>query len=403
MPKLLLENVAIELGDKKIVPENLFVTNPSKILYVGKTGSGKTVLLKTLAGIMKDIHDARIYGTLIVEGRTQYVPQEPWPLNLGNTGYEELLITTHLYKNKAQDRLLKSLLKTNDFLKKKIKEMSYGEKRVLNILKTVITSPEILLIDEPYESLDKSNKEKVTEIIEKILNTETAIVVATSKKPLDRWKTYSIKSYSHIELLNDIDADPVIDQLGKIVIQEGAYIRRGKKQIKYPDIDLRPGEGITIIGPNGAGKTTLMLGIAGSLKIHGEHIINGNIGYVPDDVSMIFSWLRAIDVIRKLCGNNGICFDKSLRLIEELGILLNDKYFYELSDGEKRLLLLIPQIMAGKSILLIDGGLEYIDQVRAQAVEKIIDEYMSLGGIVITSLPIGDELDVLERIVFTTA
>ena len=403
MARIMLENVTIELGHKKIVPENLSITSSSKILYVGKTGSGKTVLLKTLAGIMKDIHEARIHGTIIVEGKTHYIPQEPWPLNLGSTGYEELLIITHIYKNKAQDKLLENLLKTNDFLKKKIKEMSYGEKRVLDILKTIMISPEILLIDEPYESLDNSNREKVTNIIEEILNTESAIIVATSKKPLDGWKTYSIRNYSPIESSKDIDVDPIINQLGKIMIRKGAYISRGKKRIKYPDINLRPGEGITIIGPNGAGKTTLMLGIAGALKIHGEHIISGNIGYVPDDVSMIFSWLRAIDVVKELCGNNGVCFDESLRIIEELGILLNDRYFYELSDGEKRLLLLIPQIVAGKSILLIDGGLEYIDQVRIRAVEKIIDEYMSLGGIVITSLPLGDELDVLERLVYTTA
>ncbi len=403
MARIILENVIIELEHNKIVPEDLFATSCSKILYVGKTGSGKTILLKTLSGIMKNIHEAKIHGKIIIDGKIHYIPQEPWPLNLGSTGYEELLLTTRLHQNMINDKLLSNLLKNNSFLKKRIKEMSYGEKRVLDILKTLIISPEILLIDEPYESLDNTNREKVTEIIEEVLNTKSTIVIATSKKPLSSWKTYGIKSYSLIEPPRKIEVDPVINRPGKIVIHEGAFIRRGKIRIKYPNIKLRPGEGITIIGPNGAGKTTLLLGIAGALKIHGKHSISGDIGYVPDDVSMIFSWLKAINIVKELCGNNEICFNESMRIIKELGILVKNKYFYELSDGEKRLLLLIPQIVVGKSILLIDGGLEYIDQVRVQVVEKIINEYMSLGGIVITSLPVGDELNVLERPVFTTS
>ncbi|MCD6300592.1 MAG: ATP-binding cassette domain-containing protein, partial [Staphylothermus sp.] len=204
MSRIIISKVTIELGNKRIVPDDLFVDSSSKILYVGRTGSGKTVLLKTLAGIMKDIHSAKIHGTMVIEGRIHYIPQEPWPLNLGNTGYEEILLIAHLHGNKLSNKTKYESFKCCDFLKKKIKEMSYGEKRLLEIIKSTVVSPNILLIDEPYEALDKSNREKVSSIIEGYVNEESVIVVATSKKPIHGWKIRSVNNYSHMKLSEDV-------------------------------------------------------------------------------------------------------------------------------------------------------------------------------------------------------
>ncbi|ADI31891.1 ATP-binding cassette domain-containing protein [Staphylothermus hellenicus] len=236
----------------------------------------------------------------------------------------------------------------------------------------------------------------VSELLRELVS-HGKIIIATAKTRLDGWKTYSITSIKkhQINIYELKQIDPLSSGRGKIVIKN-AYVRRGKRRIRIPEIDLRPGSSITIIGSNGAGKTSILLGISGVLKIYGYREIKGSIGFVPDDVSMIFSWSDTETVIRELCSNNNNCYKNSTRILRNLGIRIEDRFFYEHSDGEKRLVILIPQLMKRPDILLIDGGLEYIDYEKAKIVEELVDKFLNSGGIVVSTLPSGDELHAVE-------
>ncbi|WP_148677257.1 ATP-binding cassette domain-containing protein [Staphylothermus hellenicus] len=132
----------MKIDEQIILPENLEVHEPSQNLYVGKTGAGKTILLKTLSGIALDLYNIEVEGEIVVDGKSYYIPQEPWIINIGKTGIEELIYT--MYANKENTSLFKQLeLKQLDqykhVLTKRISDMSYGEKRILEILKTIIS------------------------------------------------------------------------------------------------------------------------------------------------------------------------------------------------------------------------------------------------------------------------
>ncbi|ABN69153.1 ABC transporter related [Staphylothermus marinus F1] len=401
MANILINNVRIKLDEQIIIPENLEVHEPSQNLYVGKTGAGKTILLKTLSGIAPDLYNIVIEGEIVVDGKNYYIPQEPWIINVGKTGIEELIYTIY-YTNKKNTSLFKQLDQHKYMLTKRISDMSYGERRVLEILKTIIYDPDIVFFDEPFEALDPRNKVMVSELLKELVS-HGKIIIATAKTRLDGWKTYRINSIKKRQInIDDLEQiDPQSSGRGKITIKN-AYIRRGKRKIYIPQIDLRPGGSITIIGSNGAGKTSILLGISGVLKIHGYHEIKGNIGFVPDDVSMIFSWSDTETVIKELCSSNDDCYRSSIRILKNLGIKIEDRFFYEHSDGEKRLIILIPQLMKNPDILLIDGGLEYIDYEKAKVVEELIYKFLNSGGIVVSTLPSGEELHVIEGLHLST-
>lgn len=394
MTKIIINDARIKIDEHIIIPEDIEVDRPSLNLYVGKTGSGKTILLKTLSGIARDIYNLEIRGRIIVDGKHHYIPQEPWIINIGNTGIEELIYTSFI--NKKKFLWIKELEQYKHILSKKISNMSYGERRILEILKSIIIDPDILFFDEPFEALDPRNKLLVEDLLAKLVDLGK-IIVATAKTKLNGWKTYGIRSLKNKKIKsNELkNLDPRSSGKGRIVVRN-AYIKRGKKKIRIPDMDLRPGEAISIFGSNGAGKTTILLGLSGVLKIKGYCEIKGTIGFVPDDVSMIFSWSGTKSVVRELCGYNIECYEISIDILEKLGIKINDRFFYEHSDGEKRLIILIPQLIKEIDILLIDGGLEYIDFDRAKTVEELIRRFLDDGGIVVSTIPSGDDLYAVE-------
>ena len=63
--------------------------------------------------------------------------------------------------------------------KKQVKQLSGGNKRKLTIAIAIIGSPQILIFDEPTSGLDPLSRIHVWEILEKLRNTESTIILTT--------------------------------------------------------------------------------------------------------------------------------------------------------------------------------------------------------------------------------
>lgn len=391
--RIVLENVEVLIGEQDhIYVEDLYVDKPSKTLYVGETGSGKTVLLKTLSGIARDVYGMKISGKIVVDGSTHYVPQEPWSIVFGRNGLEEL---TFLSRNSLDPSIIPAGYR--ELLFKKIREMSYGERRLLDLLKTYVYNPDILLVDEPYESLDDRNKEFVEELFNNLLDSGK-IILATSKKPREGWVVRRVYNRGWVVR----DDPPIGMRIGGngLVLLEDAYIVRGGRRINLPNIVLKPGDAGVVYGCNGCGKTSLLLGLAGSVKVKGLIRVVGDVGIVPDDVSLLYSWYSVRDVVRDLCRGSGDCVENSFNVLTCFGVDPYNKPYIELSDGMKRIVLLIATLSRNPDILLIDGGLEYIDHGKALVIKNYLEEYVQHGGILLTTLPRGvDHLEYEEGLI----
>jgi len=155
MSKTLLDiqNISISYDNKKsfILQDISFSLSEWEVLsIIGKNGTGKSSLLKAIAGIQK------IYsGTIKKHSKNiSYIPQKleldkSFPLLV-----EEFF---HIYNTAISENMLFQYLKLFDIenlRKKNIHELSGGEFQKVLILNSLLSSPDILLLDEPTSWID---------------------------------------------------------------------------------------------------------------------------------------------------------------------------------------------------------------------------------------------------------
>lgn len=135
----------------------------------GASGSGKTTILNIIAGLVKADRSEIANGDVILESSNKkiYLPSRK-----RNVGYMfqnyglfphlnvEKNIKFAMKDNELYDILLE-VLNLTDLLKRYPSDISGGEKQRVALLRTLVTKPEVLLMDEPFSALDTQLKEKL--------------------------------------------------------------------------------------------------------------------------------------------------------------------------------------------------------------------------------------------------
>lgn len=166
---LKLENVVKKFGNQNIINDITYSFEEGKVYLIrGKNGVGKTVLLKTICGLMKPSsgrinyfndhnHNNLKYGVIIE------TPQF-WK---DKTGYETLKFLASIRKIIGDEEINNalSLVGLLDDKNKNVKKYSLGMKQRLAIAQAIMENPNILLFDEPTNSLDDDGVEMFKKII----------------------------------------------------------------------------------------------------------------------------------------------------------------------------------------------------------------------------------------------
>lgn len=174
------------LGYKWIL-EDVSLDIPSSCLaYVyGSNGSGKSTFLKMLGGLWKPTK-----GKINVLG---YLPTSPVTKKLvgivmhENILYDELTVFENIHfhlgfypsYNKNWVKEILDLLGINKVINKKVKELSFGWKRRINIARALLHSPKIFIIDEPLTGLDDAGRASVKKVLHYIINQGGTVIVAS--------------------------------------------------------------------------------------------------------------------------------------------------------------------------------------------------------------------------------
>lgn len=144
----------------------------------GPSGSGKSTLLNFISGKLTpktgfiEINDKIILDTArkislpIHERGIGYVFQEP--TLFPHYSVEKNLLYGEKEKNPALFADIIALLGIEPLLKKRIAYLSGGEKQRIAIGRALLSSPNILLMDEPLSALDRARKEEILYYLEKI-------------------------------------------------------------------------------------------------------------------------------------------------------------------------------------------------------------------------------------------
>lgn len=159
-----------------VVFQNLSLELPNHgcITIYGESGSGKTTLFELIAGIDKDYE-----GTVENDKRVEYLFQEI-ELFENLSVYDNLLFATS--DHNEINELLKKFDMT-DLIHQKVKKLSNGEKRRVQIMRSLLNHPDLLLMDEPSASLDQKNAALICDMI-KQLSHEITVVITTHDEAL---------------------------------------------------------------------------------------------------------------------------------------------------------------------------------------------------------------------------
>ncbi len=145
------------------------------VAVVGENGAGKSTLLKILAGTL-----AADRGQVRLEGTLGYCPQVP-------VLSDNLTVEQHLRHFAAAHRLpdldraqeLVDRLGYRGFLGRTAKELSGGTRQKLNLTLPLLHTPDVLLLDEPYQGFDWETYLRFWELVSQLRAEGTAIVIIT--------------------------------------------------------------------------------------------------------------------------------------------------------------------------------------------------------------------------------
>lgn len=159
---IVLDNVSKRFGNRVILKDiGLTVLEGDRVIIKGPNGSGKTTLLKIMAGIIKpDL------GTVIREGRLSFSFQEP--IFLPWLSMRENL--TLVSKDKGYIEYLIDYFDLYPFIELRPEELSGGYLQIFSFIRAFLNEPDIVILDEPFKSLDPEMKEKAKNFLLDYIN-----------------------------------------------------------------------------------------------------------------------------------------------------------------------------------------------------------------------------------------
>lgn len=193
-----LKNIQLKAGEKALVQNPVAVHENSgqTIVFFGRNGTGKTTLLRTIAGRtvlrhpqvfvnQKSLAQSSIHqwSRLVCYLGSHDVPG-------GQVKTYEYLLSARLgytnglglYAQKDHEITEKWIeeLGIESLLEKPFAWLSDGEKQLVNIARAFIYDTPVILLDEPTSNLDVPNKRLITEMLHRYAASENKLIIYTS-------------------------------------------------------------------------------------------------------------------------------------------------------------------------------------------------------------------------------
>lgn len=195
-PTVYLNNVTVAQNENTVLREVTVSIAPGEFVYlIGKTGSGKSSLLKVLYGELPvKTGEARVCGFDLLKLKRKQIPYLRRKLGIVFQDFELLtdrsvndnlkfVLKATGWKNKSDmearmnDVLAKVGLETKGY--KMPFELSGGEQQRVAIARALLNEPDLILADEPTGNLDPTTTEGILQLLFEIAKGGTAVLMAT--------------------------------------------------------------------------------------------------------------------------------------------------------------------------------------------------------------------------------
>lgn len=182
-----IENVSKEYKNEYVL-RNITLNLQSGKVYglYGKNGSGKTMLMRMICGLIRPTT-----GRICIDGK-ELGKNISFPNSVGAlienpgfiesfSGYNNLKMLADIKRIIGKKEIEEVLKHVNlyDQKNKKVRKYSLGMKKKLGIAAAIMENPELVLLDEPMNALDKNSMECVREIINHLKAQNKLIIIAS--------------------------------------------------------------------------------------------------------------------------------------------------------------------------------------------------------------------------------
>lgn len=191
-----LKDANIRLENKLLLESVDFKVDEGEFVYIiGKVGSGKSSLIKTLIGEipMEETGSAKILGHNLITLKRRHIPSlrrnmgiifQDFQLLTDRTIYSNLdfVLQATGWKSQLRPNRIKEVLsevKMTDRAEAYPHELSGGEQQRIAIARALLNSPKLILADEPTGNLDHETSIEIMELLRSLCERGAAIVMIT--------------------------------------------------------------------------------------------------------------------------------------------------------------------------------------------------------------------------------
>lgn len=328
------------------------------------------------------------------------------------------------------DRVVE-LLEIKYLLDRGIRFLSDGEMRKVLIARALMKSPRLLILDEPFEGLDVHSRERlkettmglmaqgvqiilVTHRFEEIIPGITHVMCLKDGRVFLQGERDNVMTPEHMNRLYEkrrpVKFSLPVNQERRQAQDKGegeTLVDLRDTSVKYGDIlvldklswVMKRGENWAFVGPNGSGKTTLLslitgdnaqayaneIYLFGKRKGSGESVwdIKKRIGVVSSELQvhyrkrmqvydvLLSGFFDSIGLYRKCTAEQHSAAQK---WIEFLGLShLSERWYDQLSFGEKRMVLLARSMVKSPTLLILDEPCQGLDRSNRGVILDLID------------------------------
>jgi energy-coupling factor transport system ATP-binding protein len=356
------------------------------VLLAGRSGCGKTTLIRALAGLVPHFHGGTFGGTVEVGGHDT---RRTRPAALAGTvatlfqdpedqtvfggvlaevsfGIENAGAPPVEIEPRAQAAL--EAVGAAHLAGRNVAELSGGELQRVCLASTLALEPALLLLDEPTSQLDEDGSRSLLELVRRLAR-ESGTAVVISEQRAARTTPYS----DHVVCLERgaiVPELPLAVGLGRGTTRRAGEVvcsldgvdfayAAGEPVLSRAALELRRGEIVGLVGANGSGKTTLAKIAAGLLEPGHGHVERvGRASYLSQDPGRYLARERCDDEVA-LGARDGSAAARAIAAVGLKGY--EARHPRDLSSGERERLALAAVLATEPDVLILDEPTRGVD------------------------------------------
>lgn len=383
-------------------------------LLTGVSGSGKSTILKLIAGLLPKYGGEIVAGAVDVptDAQTGMVFQDPLMQFALDTPRHELEFTLEncqVPTDKIPERVKEALQfgKVDDLANRLITTLSGGQQQRVALAAATAMQPNVLLLDEPFANIDEENRQLILKQLVR-LNSDYHTTIIITDHDLHGYEQLHPLVWQltkgHLAQLSSKDRDQLLAEsvnpqiatplppstLPAIIKFDELAIKRENHSLLLPtNLGIVKNKTTLLTGPNGIGKSTLLKAIARLLKYEGKIDYEGKSiqkispGKYYKHLGLIFQHANdqflnvtvgeELALGFKTCQNPYFSQQQVNEALAALGLNgREDQVVYSLSGGQKKKLQILLMLMRGQETLLLDEPFTGLDPASLKTVLQLI-------------------------------